>query len=57
MEKCFLICYVFGNMAYMLFLRFALFKERRRSRKKEGFHNAFERKEGRVQIKTGRELN
>jgi hypothetical protein len=29
MKTVFLICYVFGNMAYMLFLRFASFKERR----------------------------
>jgi len=42
----FVICYVFGNMAYMLFLRFSLFKKRRSTGEGEGFHTTFEGKEG-----------
>ena len=47
----------FWKYGLYAFLRFALFKERRSSRRREGFHTAFEGKEGRVQIKTGREVN
>jgi hypothetical protein len=46
-----LICYVFGNTAYMFSLLFLVQGEKRGRR--EGFHTSFEGKERIMQIKTG----
>jgi hypothetical protein len=54
--KTVLICYGFGNMAYMLFCGLPCLRSKEH-KSREGFHTAFEGKEGRVRIKTGREVN
>jgi hypothetical protein len=41
MEKCFLMCYVFGNMPYMLFCGLLCLRSKG-ARRREGFHTTFE---------------
>jgi hypothetical protein len=53
----FLICFVFGNMPYMLFCGLSCLREHTSAGEGEGFHTTFGEKEGRMQIKTGKQVN